>query len=96
MYLAQLVLLERSSTTIHRAGNNSRLGLAVLNLAASLVAARPEFDGFGFVDYRSHRFSSIIAAMTMKNSHTPTAIDGRTLTCITFIDWPDRLTLAPV
>ena len=48
MYLALLVLLDRSATIIHRASDNNRLGLAVLNVAAGRIAARPEFDGSGF------------------------------------------------
>jgi hypothetical protein len=86
MRLAQLVLLDWPPVVIHRAGDRCRPGPAVLYGAPRLVAAGREFDGSGFFDYRSHRCSSITAATTMQNNHKRTAIDGRTLTLITFID----------
>jgi hypothetical protein len=58
VHRAQLILLDGSAAGVDTAGQRGCLGLAISNVAARIVAARPEFDGLRFVD---HQLRSAVA-----------------------------------
>jgi hypothetical protein len=58
VHRAQLTLLDGSAAGVDAAGQRGCLGLAISNVAARIVAARPEFDGLRFVD---HQLRSAVA-----------------------------------